>query len=180
MWYVVAVERDVAGVWKLAFVSWAGTKAAPPLQSVTHSSGYTAAVTAAARARMSKLAVATAADLSARTPHVANTSWGATIHQRISVDPARDGIYGLSLPSGQVLSCFAMHLIEAWTSPSGVLLQGPTQTQWGYQLAPGSYSSITGDNALPTCAVGSGVGSAGGHRLFSDNDHALSTTGVPA
>src|SRR6266550_6025947 len=83
VWHVVAVERDASGTWKLAFVSWGSYKAAPPLQSVTRSSGYTAAVTAQAHARMIQLAVATAADISARTPHLASTSWGATIHQRI-------------------------------------------------------------------------------------------------
>ena len=154
VWYVVAVERNASGAWKLAFVSWGSYQDGPPLQSVTRSEGYTPAVTEQAHARITHLALATAGYMSGHNPHVATTSWGATIHGRITVDP--HDLVGSSLQ------------------------QGPTQSQWGFQLPPGSYSSITSDTAEPTCAVGTGVGSASGRRIFSDDHRVVGTTGVPA
>ena len=65
--------------------------------------------------------------------------------------------------------------------PSGsVLQQGPTQSQWGHQLVPGSYKTITSDIASPRCVVGKGSDTTTGDLWSFYYDRIIATTGVPA
>lgn len=174
-WYVVAVARDRAG-WKLAHVNFGGYKAAPPIRAFSHSNGYTPRVTAASRARMTHLAEASIHFANTHNPLTHRTEYGATVRSRYAIKPGRDGIYGLALPSGQVLSCFAMHRLDTYSLRSG-LLQGTARKQWGRLLTPGIYRSITVDNAAPMCVVGRGVGRNVGSLQFKYDKHVIATTG---
>jgi hypothetical protein len=91
---------------------------------------------------------------------VSRTDNGATIHSLPALHAGRDGIYGLALAAGKVLSCFTAHQIDTYTLPSGVLQQNAARTQWDHHISPGTYSSITVNNAVPLCVVGTGVGAA--------------------
>lgn len=176
-WYVVAVERKGTGSWKLAHVNFGGYKAAPPLRALTNSDGYTQRLSAAARARMTNLAENSIRYAMTHNNLTHRTDYGASIHSRYALKPERDGIYGLALPSSQVLSCFAMHRIDTYSLRSG-LLQGRARRQWGALLRPGVYESITVDNAAPMCVVGRGVGKTVGALRFKYDKRVIATTGV--
>ena len=90
-----------------------------------------------------------------------------------------DRRFGLSLPSGDVLSCFTLHAFQTFSMPSGSLQQDAAQSQWGHQLAPGSYASITYDYAEPPCDAGSGTDGVAGNFRFGDTFRIVGTTGVP-
>jgi hypothetical protein len=175
-WYVVAVERGGTG-WKLAHVNFGGYKTAPPFRAFTHSDGYTPRVTAASRARMTRLAEASIRFANIKNPLTHRTDYGATVRSRYALEPGRDGVYGLALPSGQVLSCFAMHRVDTYSLQSG-LLQGRARNQWGRLLRPGIYKSITIDNAAPMCVVGRGVGGKVGSLQFKYDKRVVGTTGI--
>jgi hypothetical protein len=176
-WYVVAVERDNRGAWKLAFINFGDYKAAPPLHWLTRSNGYTAPVTAESHARMTHLADVSVHYAMTHNPLTERTNYGATIHTRFRVTPDKDGNYGLALPSGEVLSCFTLHSIDTYSLRSG-LQQGPTRSQWGHLLAPGVYTSITTDAATPMCVAGKGVGNKVGVLRLNYERRILVTTGV--
>ncbi len=176
-WYLVAVERDDTGSWKLAHVNFGGYKAAPPLRGLTNSDGYTRRVSAVSHARMTRLAENAIRFANTHNDLTQRTDYGATIHARYALEPERDGVYGLALTSGKVLSCFAMHRIDTYSLQSG-LLQGQARRQWGHSLPPGIYRSITVDNAEPMCVVGRGVGKSVGVRQFKYDTRVIATTGV--
>jgi hypothetical protein len=176
-WYVVAVERAGTG-WKFAHVNFGGYKAAPPLRAFTHSDGYTPRVTTASRARMTRLAEASIQFANTHNPLTHRTEYGATVRSRYAIKPGKDGIYGLALPSGEVLSCFAMHRSDTYSLQSG-LLQGRTRNQWGRLLRPGIYESITIDNAAPMCVVGQGTRGKVGTLEFKYDKRVVGTTGIP-
>lgn len=176
-WYVLAVERDGARGWKLAHVNFGGYKVAPPFRAFTHSDGYTPRVTAAARARMTRLAKASIRFANTQNKLTHRTDYGATVYSRYAIKPAKDGIYGLALPSGRVLSCFAMHRTDTYSLQSG-LLQGRARNQWGRLLRPGVYRSITIDNAAPMCVV-SQAGKSVGALEFKYDKRVVGTTGIP-
>jgi hypothetical protein len=176
-WYVVAVERDGTGSWKLAHINFGGYKAAPPLRGLTNSDGYTLRVSAASRARMTHLAETYIRYAMTHNKLTHRTDYGATVHSRYAMKPERDGIYGLALPSGQLLSCFAMHRIDTYSLQSG-LPQGPARTQWGHLLPRGIYKSITVDDAAPMCVVGRGVGKTVGVLRLKYDKRVIATTGV--
>jgi hypothetical protein len=177
VWYVVAVVGNNAGAWKLAYVNLGGDTAAPPLGQLTGSSGYTPPITALSYARMTRLAANSVKHAMAHGKLTDSTEYGATIHTRYTLEVGKDGIFGLTLPSGDVLSCFTLHGIDTYSLPSG-LQQGPTQSQWGHLLAPGIYKSITADSAAPMCVTGNGVGDATGAFRFSYDQREITTTGV--
>ena len=176
-WYVVAVARDGTGVWKLVHINFGGYHAAPPLRSLTNSDGYTPEVSAAARARMRHLVEASMRYTTTHNELTHHTDYGATVHSRYELDPERDGIYGLALPSGKVLTCIGFHRIDTYSLRSG-LQQGPARTQWGHLLPPGIYTSISVDNASPVCVVGRGVGETTGVLRLKYDERVIATTGV--
>ena len=176
-WYLVAVERDDSGSWKLAHVTLGGYKAAPPLRGLTNSDGYTLRVSAVSHARITRLAENAIRFANTHNDLTQRTDYGATIHARYALEPERDGVYGLALTSGKVLSCFAMHRIDTYSLQAG-LLQGQARRQWGHALPPGIYKSITVDNAEPMCVVGRGVGKSVGVRQFKYDTRVIATSGV--
>jgi hypothetical protein len=179
MWFVVAVERNGSGSWKLASVTFAGAKSPAPLQALTGSDTYTRPVTGDTRARMLRVAHASVTDVMSRSLRVTHTDYGATVSNRITLNPTKDGIYGLALPSGEVLSCFTLHSIDTYTVSSGYLSQGRDQGEWGHKLAPGKYSKITYDTAEPACASGTGTGGSEVRFKFNYDRTTLGVTGVP-
>jgi hypothetical protein len=155
-WYLLVVART-GGAWKIAQLTLGGYGAAPPLQAVTRSGGATPSVTAAGQAQIAKLARSAFELGTASLAPVSHTDYGATIHSRAALHAAKDGVYGLALPGGRVLSCFTSHQLDTYTNPAGVLQQGAARTQWDHRLLPGTYASITLDSAVPFCVVGAGV-----------------------
>jgi hypothetical protein len=176
-WYVVAVAHT-GGQWKLVFVTLGSYTAAPPLGRLTGSATSTLAETSDARARMLHLAAATAARAAVQDAPVRHTSYGAAIHTRDAVEPAKDGVYGLALPAHKVLSCFTLHTFETFSMPGG-LQQDATQHNWTDLLEPGAYASVTLDNAMPECAVGPGTGSKPGTIRMQYDSQIVGATGVP-
>ena len=119
VWYVVAVERVRSGAWKLAFVSWGGSgDETAPFLPFTKSSEYTPSLTAAARARIRRQARTV---VHADPPNL--TAEGVLIRSHGTVGPPAEGVYGIPLPSGQVISCFTWHVIGTYSYPGGVLVQ---------------------------------------------------------
>jgi hypothetical protein len=175
-WYVVAVART-GGRWKLAFVTFGSYAAPPPLGELTHSAAYALAETDATRARMLELARASATQATAKDAKVRHTTYGAMIRTHDAVDPVSDGIYGLSLPAHRVLSCFTLHTFETYSMAQG-LQQDEAGHNWSNLLAPGVYSSITIDNAVPECVVGPAAGSAPGTLRMQYDTQIVAVKGV--
>ena len=175
-WYVVPVARD-AGRWKLAFVTFGTSATAPPLPELGSSGGYTPRITASMGARMTRLASYSASWSTSHDANVAHTDYGATVRIRSTIEGATDGVFGLSLSSGMVLSCFTLHELGT-TTLAGGLLQGAAQRQWSQLLAPGTYRSITVDTATPQCMVGSGAGTPPGRVRMQYDDTIVAVTGV--
>jgi hypothetical protein len=178
-WYLMVVTRE-GGAWKFAQLTFGGYGAAPPLRVVTRSGGTTPRVTAAAHARIVHLAQSAFGRGAAVVAPVSHTDYGATIHSHPALHARKDGIYGLALPAGKVLSCFTAHTVETYTLPSGVLQQNAARTQWGHDIAPGTYSSITVDNAVPLCVVGTGVGAARKGLGWTYDARVFASSGVRA
>lgn len=176
-WYVVAVAQNARGRWKLAFVTLGGYGAAPPLQRFGDATGYTYHVNAWARSRMTTLAHDLVASAMSHNRSVSYTTDGATVHTRFELENRSDGLFGLSFSSGQVMSCFTVHLIETYTRPGG-LRQDAMGRQWGSLLAPGAYRSIRVDTGTPECVIGKGVGRTHESGVFSYETEILSITGV--
>jgi hypothetical protein len=175
-WYVIAVER-AAGTWRIALVVFGGYGAAPPLRGLTRSNAKTLPVKARSYARIRRLADASLAYRTAHAKRRNRTSYGATVRIRSEMQRAKDGIYGLALPGGKVISCFTMHSIKTYSLPRG-LAQNARRKQWGHGLAPGSYKTITVDRAVPMCTVGKGARRAIGVLRFTYNERAVGITGV--
>jgi hypothetical protein len=176
-WYVVAVAR-AGGDWKLSFVTLGSYSAAPPLGKLTGSTAYTLAETGTTRARMLQLARAAATQATAQDAKVRHTDYGAAIHTRDAVAPARDGVYGLALPAQRVLSCFTLHTVETYSMAQG-LLQDAARHGFSNLLAPGTYSSITFDSAIPQCVVGAESGTSPGTLRMQYDTQLVAVTGVP-
>jgi hypothetical protein len=176
-WYVVAVARAGAD-WKISFVTLGSYAAAPPLGQLTGSSAYTLAETGDTRARMVHLARAAATQAAAQDAKVRHTGYGAAIHTHDAVEPAKDGVYGLSLPSQRVLSCFTLHTLETYSMAQG-LQQDAARRGWSNLLAPGTYSSITFDSAVSQCVVGASAGTAPGTLRMQYDAQIVAVTGVP-
>ena len=179
-WYLVAVERDAGGTWKLAFIDLGGEQSSPPLAALARSAGTALSVTNQTRARMAQLTRNAVHHAMTHNKLVFATSYGATIHRHAELRPDADGVFGFPLPSGDVLTCFTLHTIDVFSMPNGYLQQGPTQSEWGHNLAPGDYRSITYDTASPRCVVGKGADTAPGVLRFSYEDRIVGTKGVPA
>jgi hypothetical protein len=176
-WYIVAVKRDDTGHWKLAFVTVGGDAATPPLTELGTTDAATPKITKAVRSRLTTVA-AYGVGLALK-PGVAidHSRSDATLHSRAKVRPGSDGIFGLALPGGKVLSCFTVHDLATF-SMKGVLARGNAWARWGTLIAQGSYKSITADYATPQCLTGSGVGSVPGAGRMAGDETVISVTGV--
>jgi hypothetical protein len=177
-WYVIAVERR-GGAWRIAFVTFGGYRAAPPLEKLTPDVGYTPPVTAAAWRRITRLAHLAVRSAAAHAHHlVSHTDYGATVRARGAVRTGADGVYGLVLPAGKVLSCFTFHELDRYSLAGGLAQDGLRQ-QWGALLAPGAYRSITVDAAQTECTVGTGANARAGAVWLRYDPLVVGTTGVP-
>jgi hypothetical protein len=175
VWYVVAVEHVRSGAWKFAFVSWGGSgeDATAPFLPFTKSSEYTPPVTAEALARIQRQAKAVV-----HANPTTRTKEGVVIRSRGTMGPQAEGVYGVPLPSGQVISCFTWHVIGTYTYPGGVLVQRAAKLSWGPLIKPGTYASITLDNAMAECTVGTGKPQP--EMLFADAPRVVAASGVRA
>ncbi len=176
-WYVLAVTR-AAGTWKIAHVTLGGYKPRPPLSGLRVRAGAVAAVSARDQARMVHVAARETAWATAHARRTSHTSYGATVRARGVVRPAADGVYGLTLPGGKVLACFTLHELDTY-SLAGGLAQDESRQQWGAQLAPGAYRTITVDTAEPECAAGTGVGRAVPGLWLQYTSQHVAVTGMP-
>jgi hypothetical protein len=173
VWYIVAVERGRDGYWKFAFVTYAGKDDdTPPMSRVTHSDTYTPAVTADTEARIVRQAM-----LVAHNYPVTRTDEGLVVRSRGAVMRAKEGIYGLALPSGDVLTCYTWHTIGTITYPGHVLVQKAPKYVWGRLLKPGAYTSITVDKAVAQCVAGEEAKREPYWRM-QDAERTVSITGV--
>jgi hypothetical protein len=177
-WYVLAVTRSGEGFWKIAYLTFGGYKTAAPLEKLTPAHGYTAPLTAAGLRRMARLALLSVRYSRTHNPATSRTAYGATVRSRALVRPRADGIFGLTLPSGRVLSCFTIHQLDTYSMPGG-LAQNVARQQWGGLLAPGAYSSVRVDTAMPECTVGTGVGTKVGALWLRYDPQVVSTVGTP-
>jgi hypothetical protein len=175
-WYVVALAPE-GGRWKITFVTFATNAAAPPLPELGTAGGYTGAISAATHVRMTRMARFAASSTAAHEAKPTHTQYGATVVRRPTIEPGNDGVYGVALGAGKLLSCFTVHDLATSTLSIG-LAQGPEQVQYGPTLAPGTYRSVTVDTATPQCMVGTGSGSAPGTLRMQDGATRLAATGV--
>lgn len=173
VWYVVAVERGRDGRWRFAFVSFGGRDGSAPLLPFTRSDSYTPRMTEDSFDRIARQA--------ATVVHGAPPKQkdGIIVQSRGSIGPPGEGVYGLELPSGDVLSCFTWHVIGTYTYPSGVLEQAAPDYLWGPLLEAGSYSSVTIDQAVAQCTVGI-AGKDEPQLLMQDATRMASASGVRA
>jgi hypothetical protein len=176
-WYMVAVERGRDAKWKLAFVSFAGRDAhEPPLRPVKATSHLaTPGVTADTRARIERQAMA-----SVHKNPATRTADGVVVRSRGAVMRAKEGIYGLALSSGEVVTCYTWHTIGTVTYPGHVLVQTVPKYQWGRLLKPGTYASLRMDQAVAQCVVGIGDGKHKPRMLVQDAVRLAGITGVRA
>ncbi len=140
---------------------------------VTRSGTYTPAVSAEAEARIVRQAM-----LVAGPNPVYRTDEGMVVRSRGAVMPAKAGIYGLALPSGDVLSCYTWHTFGTITYPGHVLVQRAPDYIWGRQLRPGTYTSIKVHKAVARCVAGP-EGKRAPYWRMEDAERAVSITGVP-
>jgi hypothetical protein len=176
-WYVVAITH-AGGSWKIAYVTFGGYKPRPPLSGLGVAAGTTAAVSAHDAARMVHIALRETAWGNAHAHRTSRTNYGATVRARGAVRPGADGVYGLTLPGGKVLACFTLHELDTYSLRGG-LAQDDSRQQWGAQLAPGAYGTITADTAEPECAAGTGVGRAVPGLWLQYTPERVGVTGTP-
>jgi hypothetical protein len=177
-WYVLAITRT-AGGWRVAHLTVGGYTPRPPLSRLHVAAGATAAVSARDVRRMVQIAQREAAWANAHAAHrTSHTSYGATVRARGVVRPGADGVFGLTLPGGKVLACFTLHELDTYSLPGG-LAQNESRQQWGAQLAPGGYRTITVDTAEPECAAGTGVGRAVPGLWLQYTSQHVAVTGMP-
>ncbi|MGZ4201272.1 MAG: hypothetical protein ACXVRH_04345 [Thermoleophilaceae bacterium] len=176
-WYVLAITR-AGGGWKIAHVTLGGYKARPPLSGLGVAAGATTAVSAHDAARMVHVAMREAAWANAHAHPTSHTNYGATVRARGVVRPAADGVFGLTLPGGKVLACFTLHELDTYSLRGG-LAQDDSRRQWGWQLAPGAYSTVTTDTGEPECAAGTGVGRTVPSLWLEYTPQLVAVTGTP-
>ena len=75
------------------------------------------------------------------------------VGRRGAVMPAKEGIYGLALPSGDVLFVLHVAYVGTITYPGHVLVQRAPDYIWGRQLKPGTYTSIKVHEAVARCVA---------------------------
>jgi hypothetical protein len=174
-WYLVAVAKH-AGDWRIVFLTLGsyGHRPAMPLAAES-------AVTTATHRRMSQLAQLEARAASSLGAKPTTSSWGGISTFRAKVDEAKDGVYGVAFRSGQVLSCYTLHVLETTRPATGrTLVQTTSRQQWGQTIAPGEYRSVTVDSGLPECVLGTGAGTNAGKVMFQYTATAVGVTAVPA
>jgi hypothetical protein len=176
-WYVIAIIH-VGGTWKIAYVTLGGYKPRPPLSGLGVAAGTTPLVSAHDAARMVHIAQREAWWGNAHAHRTSRTSYGATVRARGVVRPGADGVFGLNLPGGRVLSCFTLHELDTYSLRGG-LAQDEARQQWGAQLAPGAYRTITADTAAPECAAGTGIGPAVPSLWLQYTPERVGVTGTP-
>jgi hypothetical protein len=176
-WYVLAITR-AAGTWKIAHLTLGGYKPQPPLAHLGIVAGTTAAVSGHDVARMVHIARREAWWGNTHAHRTSHTSYGATVRARGAVRPGADGAFGLTLPGGRVLACFTLHELDTYSLRGG-LAQGDLRRQWGPELAPGGYRTITTDTAEPECAAGAGVGQAVPGLWLEYAPQVVGVTGTP-
>jgi hypothetical protein len=176
-WYVLAIIR-AGGTWKIAYVTFGGYKPRPPLSGLGVAAGTTPAVSAHDAAGMVHIAQREAWWGNAHAHRTSHTSYGATVRARGVVRPVADGVFGLTLPGGKVLSCFTLHELDTYSLRGG-LAQDESRQQWGAQLAPGAYRTITADTAAPECAAGTGAGRTVPHLWLQYTPQLVGVTGTP-
>jgi hypothetical protein len=172
--YLVAVDR-VDRTWKIATIALGNPRAALPSEALTKTAGRTVAINASAHRRIAQLAGASIHYAMTRNQLTHVTDYGATVRIRFALAPA-DGIYGLALHSGQVLSCFTLHSVYTYSHPAG-LRQDAARSSWGHQLDPGIYATITTDEATPMCTVGKGSDGVVGVLRFQGERRLLTVKG---
>jgi hypothetical protein len=178
VWYVVGVRR-VEDTWKIGFLSFGWYKADPPLQPIVRNGGYTLPVTESTERRIREVASSTVPYATTHNSLTSMTDYGAVVQTNPEVHLAKDGVYGLALQSGEVLSCFVFHTVERYEIPGGYLQQSAGRDQWGPFLAPGRYRSVTIDNGVAECETGSGREGAAGRAYLRYDRRVLAVTGVP-
>ncbi|HEY2787846.1 MAG TPA: hypothetical protein VGI72_00250 [Gaiellales bacterium] len=176
-WYVLAITR-AAGTWKIAHITIGGYKPRPPLSGLGVAAGATPAVSAHDAARMVHIALRESAWANAHAHRTSRTNYGATVRARGAVRPGADGVYGLTLPGGKVLACFTLHELDTYSLRGG-LAQDESRRQWGAQLDPGAYRTITADTAEPECAAGAGIGRAVPGLWLRYTPQGVGVTGTP-
>jgi hypothetical protein len=176
-WYVLAITY-AAGSWKVAYVTFGGYKPGPPLSALGVAAGTTPAVSAHDAARMVHIAQREARWGNSHAHRTSRTTYGATVRARAVVRPGADGVFGLTLPGGKVLACFTLHELDTYSLRGG-LAQDDSRRQWGAQLAPGAYRTITADTAEPECAAGTGVGRAVPGLWLQYTPQRVGVTGTP-
>ena len=77
-----------------------------------------------------------------------------------------------------MLACFTLHELDTYSLRGG-LAQDDSRQQWGAQLAPGAYGTITVDTAEPECAAGTGVGRAVPGLWLQYTPQHVGVTGTP-
>jgi hypothetical protein len=176
-WYVLAITR-AAGTWKIAHVTLGGYKPRPPLSGLGVAAGATAAVSAHDVARMVHVAQREAWWGNTHAHRTSHTNYGATVRARGVIRPGADGVFGLALPGGKVLACYTLHELDTYSLRGG-LAQDESRQQWGAQLAPGGYRTVTTDTAEPECAAGAGVGRAVPGLWLRYTPQVVGVTGTP-
>jgi hypothetical protein len=175
IWYLVAVER-VDRAWKIATVALGNPRAELPSQSLTKTAGRTIPVNASAHRQITQLAATSIRFAMTHNQLTHVTDYGATVRIRFALAPA-DGVYGLALHSGEVLSCFTLHSVYTYSHPAG-LRQDAARLSWGHQLEPGIYAKITTDAATPMCTMGKGTDGLVGVLRFEGDRRLLTVKGV--
>ena len=176
-WYVLAITR-AAGTWKIAHVTLGGYKPRSPLSGLGVAGVTTATVSAHDVARMVHIAQREAWWGNTHAHRTSRMSYGATVRARGVVRPGSDGVFGLTLPGGRVLACFTLHELDTYSLRGG-LAQDDSRRQWGWQLAPGGYRTVTTDTAAPECAAGTGVGPTVPHLWLQYTPQVVGVTGTP-
>ena len=176
-WYVLAITRT-AGGWKIAHITVGGYKPRPPLSGLGVAAATTAPVSAHDVARMVHIARREAWWGNTHAHRTSRMSYGATVRARGVVRPGADGVFGLALPGGKVLACFTLHELDTYSLRGG-LAQDESRQQWGAQLAPGAYRTVTTDTAAPECAAGTGVGRAVPGLWLRYTPQLVGVTGTP-
>src|SRR5262249_38497700 len=141
----------------------------PPLAPLVSAHGSVPGVTAADEKRIAHEAVATMP-----RPSVQRSKEGVVAHTH-GVVRQEEGVYGLVLDSGGVVSCYTLHSIGVLTAPGKILVQRPPKWSWGRQLARGDYKSVTVDKAVAQCIVSEKGKSV--QLLFQDAPRTVTITG---
>lgn len=151
-WYILGVRRS-HGEWKIAFITFAGYKAKPPIDVPIPDTGFVAPETRSTSARLTHMATFAANYANSKIKANMTTSYGARLHSRILVRPQADGVFGADLGKGLLLGCYTIHQVLRYSLDGG-LSQDAGRHNWGPYLAPGAYRTITTDTAQSFCDLG--------------------------